>query len=62
MLLRALRNKNLGNGRRVEKIIESRSSSEDDGIIETAEEPHLHFAMKKGDKWINPADVIKNLK
>ena len=34
----------------------------DTAIIETAEEPHLHFAMKKGDQWMNPADVIKNLK
>ncbi len=30
-------------------------------IIETAEESHLHFAMKKDNKWVNPAEVIKKI-
>lgn len=27
--------------------------------IEQAEASHLHFGMKKGDAWVNPADYIK---
>ena len=25
---------------------------------EMADEPHLHFAMKEGDKWLDPLTVI----
>ncbi len=31
-------------------------------IIETAEESHLHFAMKKDGKWIDPAKTIQTIK
>lgn len=34
----------------------------DTAIIETAEEPHLHFAMKKDGKWIDPAKTIQKVK
>lgn len=30
-------------------------------IIETAEESHLHFAMKKDGKWVDPTKVIQKL-
>ena len=34
----------------------------DTAIIETAEESHLHFALKQNNKWVNPAKVIKKVK
>lgn len=33
----------------------------DTAIIETAEEPHLHFAMKKDNKWVDPTKVIQKV-
>lgn len=34
----------------------------DTAIIETAEESHLHFAMKKDNKWVDPTKVIQKIK
>ena len=34
----------------------------DTAIIETAEETHLHFALKQNNKWVDPTQVIKKLK
>ncbi len=33
----------------------------DTAIIETAEETHLHFAMKKDNKWVDPAKTIQKV-
>ena len=34
----------------------------DTAIIETAEESHLHFAMKQNGKWLDPSETIKKIK
>ena len=33
----------------------------DTAIIETAEESHLHFALKQNNKWVDPSKVIKKV-